>query len=222
MPAKPASRSREPSAAPDLQATRETQRRYARLARIYDLQEWFIERLAFGRWRRALWSGVPAGRVLEVGVGTGKNAPYYPRGARVSAVDLTPAMAERAARRIDRLGAVADVAVMDTQRLGFAGQRFDSVIATFVFCSVPDPVLGLREIRRVLRPGGRLYLLEHVRAENAVMGWIMDRINPIAVRLSGANINRRTVDNVRAAGFDVRSVESHAGVVRVIEAAPLQ
>jgi len=109
---------------------------------------------------------------------------------------------------------------MDAQHLDYPGASFDAVVATFVFCSVPDPVAGLREARRVLRPGGQLLLLEHVRSENPVAGKLMDWLNPLVVRLAGANINRRTVENVRLAGFEGLSVSSHLlNIVKVIEVA---
>jgi ubiquinone/menaquinone biosynthesis C-methylase UbiE len=108
---------------------------------------------------------------------------------------------------------------MDAQRLAFADGSFDSAATTFVFCSVPDPLVGLAEVRHVLKPGGRFLLLEHVRLKNRILGWLMDRLNPVAVRLSGANINRDTVADVAKAGFEITAVESHMGsLVRLIEA----
>ncbi len=204
----------------DLNATRTVQKRYRRIASVYDKQEALPERLLFARLRRSLWSRVKGQTVLEVGAGTGKNAAYYPAEARTIATDLVPEMAARAARRIAESKVRADVALMDAQALAFKDGSFDTVIATFVFCSVPDPVTGLQELRRVLRPGGQLLLLEHVRAEQPPVGTLMDLLNPIATRVMGANINRRTVDNVRAAGFEVTGVEKHAGIIRLIEAAP--
>ena len=201
-------------------AVEKVRKRYDRVAPFYDLEQALGERLFFGRLRQELWATVPEGaRVLEVGVGTGINMPQYPRGARVSAIDVSERMLRHARKRAERLGVAVELAQMDAQHLDFPDASFDTVVATFVFCSVPDPVAGLREARRVLRPGGRLLLLEHVRSENPVAGKLMDWLNPLVVRLSGANINRRTVDNVRLAGFDDLSVSSHLlNLVKVIEA----
>jgi ubiquinone/menaquinone biosynthesis C-methylase UbiE len=192
------------------------QRRYDRQASTFDLMEWPIERLALGRLRRRLWSEVAGTMVLDVGAGTGKNLPYHPEGARTVAVDISPGMLERAARRAQRQGRDMDLILADAERLPFRDGAFDEAAATFVFCSVPDPVAGLREVRRVVRDGGRIHLLEHVRAGNPVLGRLMDLVNPIAVRLSGANINRRTVSNVEKAGIGLDAVESRLGIVKLV------
>ncbi|HLF97427.1 MAG TPA: class I SAM-dependent methyltransferase [Methylococcaceae bacterium] len=187
-------------------ATRTTQRRYDRIAFCFDALEALMER-RFRPWRHALWARVPPGRVLEIGVGTGKNLPHYPPGAAVTAVDLSAGMLWRALKRKEQLGAEVSLSQMDAQQLAFPDGSFDAVVGTFVFCSVPDPVAGLRELKRVLKPGGRIFLLEHVRSEQPVLGWCMDRLNPLVVRLVGANINRRTVENCRQAGLLLDSVE---------------
>lgn len=94
------------------------------------------------------------------------------------------------------------------QALDLPDAVFDTAVATFVFCSVPDPVLGLRELHRVVKPGGQIILMDHVRSEQSILGTLMDFFNPVAVRITGANINRRTVENVRAAGFNIEGVEN--------------
>ncbi len=110
---------------------------------------------------------------------------------------------------------------MDVQHLEFPDQVFDTVFATFVFCSVPDPVLGLKELRRVCKPDGRLLLLEHMRPGNPLLGTLFDLLNPLVVRMMGANINRRTVENIRRAGWQIRVDEQlSSDIVRWIEAEP--
>jgi ubiquinone/menaquinone biosynthesis C-methylase UbiE len=202
----------------DWRAAKATQRRYDRQAPWYDLNDMPMELFA-RTLRRRLWAKIGGGRVLEVGVGTGRNLPYHPPESGVTAIDISPKLLAKAARKARKKGQPVELGLMDAQGLAFGDGSFDSAAATFVFCSVPDPLVGLAEVRRVLKPGGRFLLLEHVRMKNRILGWIMDRLNPIAVRLSGANINRDTVGNVAKAGFEVVAVGSHmGGLVKLIEA----
>ena len=190
-------------------ATERTRARYQRISGLYDLMEILPER-RYIPWREDLWAQVRGPRILEIGVGTGKNLPFYSPELEVTAIDLTPGMLSHALERAAALGLDATLQLGDAQALDFADEAFDSVIATFVFCSVPDAVQGLREIRRVLKPGGQLFLLEHMRAQNPALGLVMDAMNPFVVRMMGANINRRTVENVQAAGFQQMDVKNMA------------
>lgn len=202
-----------------VKTSRLTRARYDRAARTYDLMEWWAER-TIRKWRRMLWARAGEGRVLEVGVGTGKNLPYRPADADYVGVDLSASMLSYARRRAVNTNKDASLAVMDVQTLAFADSSFDTVVATFVFCSVPDPVSGLREVGRVCKRDGLILLLEHVRSENPVLGRLMDMLNPLVVRITGANINRDTVENVRKAGLEVVSVEDVGmhGIVKLITA----
>ena len=178
-----------------------------------------MEGSGYAKWRKLQWSKSEGSDVLEVGVGTGKNFPFYPPGAEVIAVDFSGAMLERAKARSDRNKVKVHLRQMDVQNLEFEDESFDTVVASFVFCSVPDPVCGLEEIRRVCRPGGKVILLEHVISTNRVLGRLMNLANPLVVRMMGANINRRTVDNVARSGLTVEKVtDLKAGIFKLIEA----
>lgn len=203
--------------APTDRATERARRAYDRASRWYDIEEWLPERLAFRKWRRQLWDMVPDGRVLEVGVGTGKNLRYYREGHSVTAIDFSPKMIERARKIASQWGIKADLLLMDAQALEFGDSTFDSAVSTFVFCSVPDPVQGLREVSRILRPGGHAYLLEHVLSGKQPMRWVMQWLNGLVSTIGGANINRDTVANVEAAGLTVVEVRNlWSDVVKLI------
>jgi ubiquinone/menaquinone biosynthesis C-methylase UbiE len=171
-------------------------------------------------WREQLWSLVRGPKLLEIGVGTGKNMLYYPKGVEVTAIDLTPGMLNRAYKRAAKLDVTLELRLGDVQNLDFPDGTFDEIVETFVFCSVPDPRLGLQEIVRVLKPGGRLFMLEHVRSENRVMGLLMDALNPLAVRVTGANVNRRTVQNVSRSKLRLEQVKDlgKEGIFKLIVA----
>ncbi|OJX40282.1 MAG: methyltransferase type 11 [Chloroflexi bacterium 44-23] len=191
--------------------TNPTERRYDRIAPFYDLMEWITERSVFQDWRNKLWSRISPGKIMEVGVGTGKNIPYYPKGAEVTAIDLSKGMLIKAKERAITLNIKVDLQHMDVQRISFPDNTFDTAVATFVFCSVPNPIKGLQELKRVIKKDGDIWLLEHVRVNKPVIGPLMDIANPLVVRIMGANINRQTVENVKKAGLQILSVEKLKG-----------
>lgn len=201
------------------QETNRTRARYQRIAHLYDALELLAER-RYAVWRPYLWSLVKGPMVLEVGVGTGKNIPFYPANLDITAIDLTPGMLDRARALATKTEADVKLQLGDVQSLDFPDETFDEVVATFVFCSVPDPVLGFNEIVRVLKPNGRLLLLEHVRSANPVVGKLMDLLDPIMVRLMGPHINRRTVANIQQSQLQVERVEDMGagGIFKLIVA----
>ena len=189
-------------------ATQLTRARYDRIAGIYDRLGKFSEKHRFQQWRTMLWSSVCGPRVLEIGVGTGKNFPFYRNDWHLTAIDLSPRMLEQAQRRVEREHIVVDLQLADAQALPFADESFETVVATFVFCSVPDPVLGLREAARVLVPGGQLLLLEHVLSHRVFLRALMQFISPLMRIVSGANINRETVHTVEQTGLVIQHVDN--------------
>lgn len=199
--------------------SREIRRRYDRLAPWFDSLESVLEGLFFRRWRKRLWAEAQGPHILEVGVGTGKNFPFYPADARVTAIDFSPKMLAIARRKHERQGLSAELALMDVQSLDYADNCFDTVIASFVFCSVPLPRKGLKELYRVCKPGGQVLLLEHVLSANRVMAALMRLGNPLTVRLFGANINRETVKNVQSCPFRHIYVDPASGdMIKLIRA----
>ncbi|HMM21496.1 MAG TPA: methyltransferase domain-containing protein [Selenomonadales bacterium] len=186
--------------------------RYNRTAMYYD----WMDRMIPERLRKKTIEQA-SGDVLEIGVGTGSNLPFYREGCRVTCIDFSQGMLAKAKNRVHLTKVPVTLLEMDAQHLSFADNTFDTVVATCVFCSVPDPVQGLREARRVCKPEGKIVLLEHVRSDNPVLGWLMDTLNPVFLFLIGSNINRRTVENVKKAGISIEKVENVAGkIVKLI------
>lgn len=161
-----------------------------------------MEKGKMGLWRKAVWNEAH-GKVLEVGVGTGKNIQYYPENVEVTAIDFSEKMLEFAREKASKYGKKVDLRLMDAQSLEFPDETFDTVVTTCVFCSVPNPIKGLQEIKRVCKKDGQIIMLEHVRSKKLLMGTFMDLLNPIVVRMVGANINRNTVENLKKAGINV-------------------
>lgn len=180
--------------------TDKIRRKYNRIAGIYDLFESPMEIMALRKWRITLMEQL-RGKVLEVGVGTGKNIEYYPEGLNITAIDFSPKMLEKAKHKAEALNKKVNLLNMDIQKMDFHDSTFDIVYATCVFCSVTDPIAGLKEIRRVCKPNGKIIMIEHVKSEKKVLGAIMDLLNPAVVGMYGANINRRTVENIQKSGF---------------------
>jgi ubiquinone/menaquinone biosynthesis C-methylase UbiE len=191
-------------------------RRYDRTSIFYD----WMDRMISPELRKKALS-LASGKVLEVGVGTGNNFPYYPPGCEVTAIDFSPGMLARARKKLHLARSPIKLLEMDAQAMDFPDNTFDTVVATCVFCSVPDPVKGLAEVKRVCKPNGKIILLEHVRSESPVIGWLMDVLNPISLHLIGSNINRRTVQNVISAGIQLQKVEDLRGkIVKLIVGTP--
>ena len=194
-------------------------KRYDRIAPYFEMMEAMMEGLFFKSWRKNLWSRVEGHHILEVGVGTGKNFEYYPPGTRVTAIDFSPAMLKQASQKKAQKAVKVDLDLMDIQSLAFADSSFDTVIASFVFCSVPQPLKGLKELHRVCKPGGQVLLLEHVISTKPLLAKVMNFFNPIILILVGANINRNTLRNIKAAGFAWVIVDQQSShIIKLVEA----
>ncbi len=191
--------------------------RYDRIAPFFSR----MDAMAKESWRKDLFSHV-RGEILEVGVGTGANLAYYPAGLHVTGIDFSPRMLSYARQKVSDCPADITLMEMDIQALAFPDNTFDTVVSTCVFCSVPNPVEGLKEIRRVLKPDGQLLMIEHMLSEHGALALLLHALNPLTVRLTGANVNRRTIENLDLAGFPTREIKNVAffDVFRSIRAIP--
>lgn len=185
-------------------ATLSTLDRYQRIASLYDVLDLPFE---YGRYRHIrpqLFEGL-SGQILDAGVGTGRNIPFYPPGASVVGIDLSPAMLVRAKRRAERAGRAVDLRLMDVTRMDLADHSFDAAVASFLFCVLPNELQApaLREIARVLKPGGNLRLLEYVRPRNKRRAFIARLWEPWMAWAYGAGFDRRTEEYVKETGLEV-------------------
>lgn len=192
------------------------------LASGYDLFMWPLEQALLARLRqralRALRPSAPPRLLLEVGVGTGANLPLYPASSRVVAVDASAEML--AVARCRRTHAVVQLGQIDVHHLAFPNATFDEIVGSFLLCNVADPPAVLQEVRRVLLPGARLILLEHVRGAHPWVARLTDLLDlPWHAWNRSCHLNRETEAAVASAGFTITRSERYAlGVVQLIEA----
>jgi len=187
-------------------------------ARNYDKQIAFWERRLFADGRQWVCAQATAD-VLEVAIGTGRNLPYYPEGIRLTGIEFSPAMLELARRQADKLGRTVDLRLGDAQALELPDASFDTVVCTLSLCAIPDERRAVAEMRRVLRPGGRLLLLDHVagapRWVRAIQ-WLLERVTK---PLGGEHLRRRPLRQVLAEGFEIQQRErAKLGIVERLAA----
>ncbi len=193
-----------------------TQRKWDQASRTFDLFAYGDER-RFGADKRRLFSKM-RGDTLMLAAGTGNDFQFFPPGQRIVAIDISPKMLEQAATKAAAYQGTIELREMDACALGFADNSFDTIVTVCTFCSVPRPVVGLRELRRVLKPDGQLLMFEHVRSKIGPFGILLDLMTPLSRRI-GPDLNRDTVGNVLKAGFRLRREENvYLDVVKIIEA----
>lgn len=193
--------------------TERVRRIWERMAPRYDRWIAVFERLLFQGGREWVCSQAQ-GAVLEIGVGTGRNLPFYPGEAQVTGVDISEAMLELARRRAERLGRPIELRQSDAQALDLADESCDTVVSTLCLCSIPDHRRAIAEARRVLRLGGRFILLEHVRSPIFPIRALQWALEPLTVLLQGDHLDRESLQQLLADGFEVERLErSKLGIV---------
>lgn len=194
-----------------------TQAKWDKLAPRFD---GMASKGAEARWKpfkTALFSHMQ-GKVLFLALGTGLDIPFFPPGQDITAIDISPKMIEQAQPRIAAYDGRIDARVMDVHEMTFPDESFDQVFTSCTFCSVPNPVAGLKALYRVLKPGGGLFMFEHTGSALYPFRQMMDLMTRLTERI-GPSMNRPTVDNVVAAGFELVAVENvYLDVVKTIRA----
>ena len=185
-----------------------TSRQYQRIAPFYELLELPFEYGRCRRLRRLVFDGL-WGRILDAGIGTGRNVAFYPRGAEVVGIDVSSAMLARAARRLRKSSATIELREMDVTRLDFPAGSFDVAVATFLFCVLPDELQlpALRELGRVVRGGGTVRLLDYVRPQRPLRRAIAGLWEPWIAWAYGASFDRRTEKYIPEAGLELVKAE---------------
>ncbi len=183
---------------------------------FYNFLEWVPEKLVIGKWRKKLLKNVK-GKVLEIGIGTGKNLPYYDfENVKLTGVDISEGMLDKAKKLAAKEKFPARLLLVDKDKLPFKNDTFDYVIMTFVLCSVPDQQKMLKEMKRVVKKKGQILLLEHVLSKNKIIAFIENLHNPLTRWLFGYEINRDTVNSIKKSGLRVVK-EKNIGFVDVFK-----
>jgi ubiquinone/menaquinone biosynthesis C-methylase UbiE len=184
----------------------------------YDRSMDMFERLLFKGGRE--WAcGQLEGEVLEIAIGTGRNMTLYPAGVRVTGVELSEEMLARARGRAQQLGAAVELHVGDAQDLRFPDASFDTVLITFALCTIPDDRRAATEAFRVLRPGGRLVAVEHVRSPVRAVRAVERVLEPASVRFGADHLTRDPLDYLAGVGFEIETVQrSKWGIVERLSA----
>jgi ubiquinone/menaquinone biosynthesis C-methylase UbiE len=181
---------------------------------------------SMGRWEKVLFGGgrewvcgQASGEVLEIAVGTGRNLPFYPSDVQLTAIELSPNMLLIGRKRAADLGREVDLRLGDAQELDFPDQSFDTVVCTFALCTIPDERKAIAEAHRVLRPGGRFVLIEHVRSPVFFVRAVERLIEPLTVRFEADHLTREPLDHLEPVGFRIEQIKrSKLGIVERVSA----
>ena len=200
------------------EATERQRRVWDKRASTFDRSMGLMEKLLFGDGRAWICSRA-SGDVLEIAVGTGRNFRFYPDGVRLTGIELSAEMLAIARRQAAELGIPAALHQGDAQALAFPDAAFDTVVCTFSLCSIPDDRRAVAEMKRVLRPGGRLLLIDHVPSTMWLWRGIQWLLEQVTVRVEGEYLLRRPLELVRAEGLEIERAERHkAGIIERISA----
>jgi len=191
---------------------------YTKWANRYDWETAALHLILGKKFGQRLFAQIDEGPMLEVGVAAGANLPYYPSHVAAHAVDVTPAMIERARHKATRLDLRVDFQVMDVTELAFPNNFFHRIVASFIFCAVEDQLAAFAEMRRVLHPDGQIRLIEHVLPSGRLISRLFARLDNFWLNHFGCHLTCHTIDHLHAANLQVLVDEPRwGGVFRYLE-----
>ena len=198
---------------------RATQKKWDSTAAIFDLMAGFGPEKRWAPTKIELFANMdPNAKILFAAVGTGLDIPLFPPGCNITGIDISPKMLEKAEKRAHKYRGNLQLQVMDILEPNLPAAEFDQIFTSCTFCSVPNPIMGLKAIKTLLKPGGKIFMYEHTGSQFPPFKWILNLANPL-LRHLGPEINRPTEKNVLAAGFEIISTKNiFLDVVKVIVA----
>ena len=197
-----------------------TRNKWDNAAATFDLMAGFGPEERWEPYKKERFANMGDGNILFLALGTGLDLPAFPEGKSITAIDISQKMIDQAQPRIEAYNGTVDAQQADVHDMPYEDGQFDQVFTSCTFCSVPNPIDGLKAIKRVLKPGGDLYMFEHTGSRYFPFSVMMNAMTQITRRI-GPDMNRTTVENVKAAGFDLKKVTHvYLDVVKTIHATP--
>ena len=188
------------------------EKQFDRTSRFYDWIDWPFERFRYRKIRQRIWKGL-SGKILDAGVGTGSNIPFYPENQQVFGIDLSAGMLERAKAKASSLGKNVDLQKMSVYHTPFSDGTFDAVVATFLCCVVDQPVLAARELKRICKKDGKIYFLEYVLSKKPVRRFIQKMVTPYTRFMFGVDFTQDTLATLQKEGFQIIQEKNITGDV---------
>lgn len=186
------------------------EKKFDRTSRFYNLVDWPFERFRYRKIRKRIWEGL-SGKILDAGVGTGCNIPFYPANAHIVGIDLSQGMLDKAKKKAGAMGKMAELKKASVYQIPFPDEFFDAVVATFLCCVVDQPGRAARELRRVCKKGGRLYFLEYVLSRKPLRRSLQKWITPYTKFMFGVDFTQDTLATLKKEGFQIIREEKITG-----------
>lgn len=188
------------------------EKKFDRTSQFYNLVDWPFERFRYRKIRKQIWEGL-SGKILDAGVGTGCNIPFYPNNAYVVGIDLSHGMLDKAKKKASTLKTTTELKKASVYELPFPDESFDFIVATFLCCVVDQPAIAARELKRVCKKGGRVFFLEYVLSKKPIRRWVQKMVTPYTRFMFGVDFTQDTLATLKETSFKILHEENITGDV---------